>query len=1215
MQFINKGPDIPISLIQAHKEGKVVFFCGAGISLDSGLPTFNDIVQKIKDKFAYDCPKNSSLFHTKKNNPLPPEICLNLFEYHLTDGRKSVREQLWDMLSNPKNKGSSNLHEALLKLSKDDTGRLHLVTTNFDLLFEIAAKNINLNHQKYLAPMLPIPNHTRWDGLVYLHGLMPNSKDDKTRLNQLILTSGDFGRAYLQEGWARRFLLELFRNFTVCFIGYSLNDAVVRYLTDAINADIEQGETSFNSLYAFCSSKESDRWIEKGVVPISLTSYQYLAPTIQKWSESYTNEKAVKEKIIRSCAGKKAPKNENKLAQVIWALSDNSGEMGKIFAELEPPADISWLDKLEEKKLSSDDLKLFNVDTELPLRNISLLNRPLSYDKTEYSSIFVDSVSWSSKDPLLNEIGNWLVKNYLGNTHLIAKAYNSTPRTWFKIKVHLALLGYQTISRKCEKELTPFMRTLWNLYLEGKSYQSDNFWLEDYSRNILKKGKLTRDKLVLLSNLLSPKIKISEKTNYYGKSRSIQINQRLQLDCRINLPLNNLTELKINLKKYLNDNPKDSKKLLNLFDSKLNECLTLNELIGNSDTIIFRVPSVFEHPQNDKRGHSGWERLIELVRDCWVILFQHNKREALRVAQNWAKSQFPSYKRLYLFTATFVNGNCVHWLNFLCKFKAKNLWDPQLKREISQLLLKQGKNLTDSQSRKLENILVNNIGYHSDEPQYKVCLYLARLKESGKKLSVDSENYLNKFSNCSTAEETEFTSYIRMNSDCDWSEELSELERASIPSWLPKENIENFRSTDLARLYIENTNLCIQYLENRIKDRDKFPINELKNLLIHLVSSDILVKKHIHTLINLILSLSDSDFNEIQKEIAYVILSHYRLGLSLPEEELFSLVDRIYASATINPVKNTLEDEDPVAIATECLVLSLLRHYSSINELPESYVQRLALLVDRREPNIRFAQNKLAYHAGDLYKIAPQWTIDFLLPLFDWSLSKDSALESWNHYLRRSEFNRQFSELLFEHLGDVIRKFNEFPNGIHSKIINFLFVIFNDWNLQDILKTQVKKNIQKLKLEEKILFCEYFASFCKESLFTVNKGQRSSLWLKRIQPFFKMMWPRTKGIQSLSISKSLAYICLLSGSSLFKETFQDLKPWIKPVTHYNGLIDYVTDESNHLLNKSNAKSIYELFELLTDESTFPYRKDELFNRLYELDPSCIELRKNNILTA
>lgn len=32
MQFITHGPDIPDELLQAHEEGRVVFFCGAGIS-------------------------------------------------------------------------------------------------------------------------------------------------------------------------------------------------------------------------------------------------------------------------------------------------------------------------------------------------------------------------------------------------------------------------------------------------------------------------------------------------------------------------------------------------------------------------------------------------------------------------------------------------------------------------------------------------------------------------------------------------------------------------------------------------------------------------------------------------------------------------------------------------------------------------------------------------------------------------------------------------------------------------------------------------------------------------------------------------------------------------------------------------------------------------------------------------------------------------------
>jgi hypothetical protein len=30
MQFVANGPDIPDELLQAHEEGRVVFFCGAG---------------------------------------------------------------------------------------------------------------------------------------------------------------------------------------------------------------------------------------------------------------------------------------------------------------------------------------------------------------------------------------------------------------------------------------------------------------------------------------------------------------------------------------------------------------------------------------------------------------------------------------------------------------------------------------------------------------------------------------------------------------------------------------------------------------------------------------------------------------------------------------------------------------------------------------------------------------------------------------------------------------------------------------------------------------------------------------------------------------------------------------------------------------------------------------------------------------------------------
>ncbi len=47
MQFIPNGPDIHDALLHAHEEGRVVFFCGAGISYPAGLPDFKGLVDKI----------------------------------------------------------------------------------------------------------------------------------------------------------------------------------------------------------------------------------------------------------------------------------------------------------------------------------------------------------------------------------------------------------------------------------------------------------------------------------------------------------------------------------------------------------------------------------------------------------------------------------------------------------------------------------------------------------------------------------------------------------------------------------------------------------------------------------------------------------------------------------------------------------------------------------------------------------------------------------------------------------------------------------------------------------------------------------------------------------------------------------------------------------------------------------------------------------------
>lgn len=144
--------------------------------------------------------------------------------------------------------------------------------------------------------------------MVYLHGRLTEKPDD-TALNRLVVTSGDFGLAYLIERWAARFVSELFRNYDVCFIGYSINDPVLRYMMDALAADRMLGETTPKA-WAFgdCADgqerSKTDEWKAKGVTPIFYRvtaddkGHSLLHSTLRKWAETYRDGVSGKEQIV-----------------------------------------------------------------------------------------------------------------------------------------------------------------------------------------------------------------------------------------------------------------------------------------------------------------------------------------------------------------------------------------------------------------------------------------------------------------------------------------------------------------------------------------------------------------------------------------------------------------------------------------------------------------------------------------------------------------------------------------------------------------------------------------------------------------------------------------------------------------------------------------------------------------------------------------------------
>lgn len=290
MQFIPNGPDIPNELLHAHEEGRVLFFCGAGISYPAGLPGFGELVIRMSKHAGEPLDRSEQDMVTQGGL----DRAIGHYEKRIQGGRAAVRRGLPSCLTADLSKPRAlTTHLALLTLGKDKKDNLKLVTTNFDTLFEKAGKSPITIHQ---AP----PSRSRWNGVVHLHGRMPDSASEED-LDQLILSDGDFGQAYLTEGWAARFVAGLFRDYTLCFVGYSIDDPVLRYMTAAHALD------GSRKIFAFASYKRDElditkqKWQDKHVIPIMYDDVNYhrmLHQTLHVWASIYRDGVRGKERLV-----------------------------------------------------------------------------------------------------------------------------------------------------------------------------------------------------------------------------------------------------------------------------------------------------------------------------------------------------------------------------------------------------------------------------------------------------------------------------------------------------------------------------------------------------------------------------------------------------------------------------------------------------------------------------------------------------------------------------------------------------------------------------------------------------------------------------------------------------------------------------------------------------------------------------------------------------
>lgn len=360
MKFHAEGPSIPDNLLERCDDGRVVFLCGAGVSIPSGMPSFIGLTQHIIEFF--DPPKGSELmraFQPWMDDPSGPTMPLDqIFNLiHQEYGRNEVNTLVTQRLTrSPTAATGIGYHHSLIKrISASFNGIPQVVTTNFDTLFEL-----NDEPSIHLPPAFPdLAFGASIEGITYLHGRLARAGDQQ---HSYVLSSADFGRAYLSEAWATNFIRNLLDRYTVVLVGYQAEDPPIKYLLQGLNHD---GQYDRSRLFAFDMGRPEDieaKWRDRGVSAIAYADHAHLWQTMAAWAERADNPRDWRASVIQ--IAKQDPKNllSYQRGQVAHVLRSVQG--AKLFSDTTPHPHPEWICVMDANVRSAHESKGYGEDAE-----------------------------------------------------------------------------------------------------------------------------------------------------------------------------------------------------------------------------------------------------------------------------------------------------------------------------------------------------------------------------------------------------------------------------------------------------------------------------------------------------------------------------------------------------------------------------------------------------------------------------------------------------------------------------------------------------------------------------------------------------------------------------------------------------------------------------------------------------------------------------------
>jgi hypothetical protein len=344
MRFVADGPAIPDELLEQRDHGNVVFFCGAGVSVPSGLPGFWKLTARTMRELGTPVDAKSRKLFERPRAPGEDPPFDQVFNLLQQEYRRSEVEKVVGQLLRTPRRPRLEPHKIILRLSRNARRLPHIVTTNFDRLFEAAYGRLEI----HLPPALPdLSLVGSFDGIIYLHGRRVSSQVDARARQQLILSSSDFGRAYLADGWATRFVRDLLRTYVIVLVGYSASDPPVRYLLEGLHS---RQNKNHSAIYAFDKAENGedvvrDRWRSLGVVAIPYATgdahHTGLWSTLEAWANQADNPEGWRRSAVALAQTSPKTLQPFQRGQVVSLIRTSQGAM--LFAAATPPPPAEWL--------------------------------------------------------------------------------------------------------------------------------------------------------------------------------------------------------------------------------------------------------------------------------------------------------------------------------------------------------------------------------------------------------------------------------------------------------------------------------------------------------------------------------------------------------------------------------------------------------------------------------------------------------------------------------------------------------------------------------------------------------------------------------------------------------------------------------------------------------------------------------------------------------